>query len=206
MARRRRRATPLAPRSTPMESHKPFLNPARRAVSDVPGVTNSGHVDQSHMAGGGRCLGGAWRPGPLTDPMRALIPRPLRRDIACQRAPRAKLSGVARLMVSPDKSLARDRRTQCRSSARTGPCRKQASLVGDQTASSERIKPMARSMAVQARWPRIYRMLKAAGHDPAEAAEILRAAERKGDSALALRRCAPRPRPLIFEGDHETRA
>jgi hypothetical protein len=45
---------------------------------------------------------------------------------------------------------------------------------------------MARSMAVQARWPCIYRMLKAAGHDPAEAAEVLRAAERKGDSALAL--------------------
>jgi hypothetical protein len=54
------------------------------------------------------------------------------------------------------------------------------------TALSERIKPMARSMAVQARWPRIYRMLKAAGHDPAEAAEILLAAERKDDSALSL--------------------
>jgi hypothetical protein len=45
---------------------------------------------------------------------------------------------------------------------------------------------MTRSMAVQARWPRIYRMLKAAGHYPADAAEILRAAERKDDRALAL--------------------
>jgi hypothetical protein len=36
------------------------------------------------------------------------------------------------------------------------------------------------------RWPRIYKMLKAAGHDPAEAAGILLAAERKGDRALAL--------------------
>jgi hypothetical protein len=41
-------------------------------------------------------------------------------------------------------------------------------------------------MAVQARWPRIYRMLKAAGHDSAEAVEILLAAERKDDRALAL--------------------
>jgi hypothetical protein len=45
---------------------------------------------------------------------------------------------------------------------------------------------MTRSMAVQARWPRIYRMLKGAGHDPAEAAGILLAAERKDDHALAL--------------------
>ena len=45
---------------------------------------------------------------------------------------------------------------------------------------------MTRSMAVQARWPRICRMLKAAGRDPAEAAEILRAAMRKsGRCALA---------------------
>jgi hypothetical protein len=41
-------------------------------------------------------------------------------------------------------------------------------------------------MAVQARWPRIYRMLKAAGHNPAEAAKLLLAAERKDDRALAL--------------------
>jgi hypothetical protein len=45
---------------------------------------------------------------------------------------------------------------------------------------------MTRSIAVQTRWPRIYRMLKAAGHDPAEAAELLLAAERKDARALAL--------------------
>jgi hypothetical protein len=63
----------------------------------------------------------------------------------------------------------------------------QASLVGDLKPHRRRgSNQMARSMAVQARWPRIYRMLKGAGHDPAEAAGILLAAERKSDRALAL--------------------
>jgi hypothetical protein len=34
-------------------------------------------------------------------------------------------------------------------------------------------------MTVEARWPRIYSMLKAAGHDPAKAAEILIDAQRQ---------------------------
>ena len=35
----------------------------------------------------------------------------------------------------------------------------------------------------EVRWPRIYRMLRAAGHDPALAAEILLDAKRKDDHA-----------------------
>ena len=40
-----------------------------------------------------------------------------------------------------------------------------------------------RSETAETRWPRIYVLLKAAGHDPARAAEILRAAKRKDSHA-----------------------
>ena len=38
---------------------------------------------------------------------------------------------------------------------------------------------------IETRWPRIYRMLRAASHDPAQAAKILVEAQRKDDHARA---------------------
>jgi hypothetical protein len=44
---------------------------------------------------------------------------------------------------------------------------------------------MTRAGTAEVRWPRIYRMLTAAGHDPAKAAEILLDAQRKDNHARA---------------------
>jgi hypothetical protein len=44
---------------------------------------------------------------------------------------------------------------------------------------------MLHPQTVEVRWPRIYRMLRAAGHDPAKAAEILVDAQSKDDHARA---------------------
>jgi hypothetical protein len=44
---------------------------------------------------------------------------------------------------------------------------------------------MTRTETAEVRWPRIYRMLRAGGHDPAKATEILLDAQRKDDHARA---------------------
>jgi len=44
---------------------------------------------------------------------------------------------------------------------------------------------MTRPGTAEVRWPRIYSMLKEAGHDAAKAAEILLDAQRKDDHARA---------------------
>jgi hypothetical protein len=44
---------------------------------------------------------------------------------------------------------------------------------------------MTRPGTADVRWPRIYKMLRGAGHNPVEAAEILLAANRKDNHARA---------------------
>jgi hypothetical protein len=57
----------------------------------------------------------------------------------------------------------------------------------------------SRSETVETRWPRIYVLLKAAGHDPATAAEILNDAKRKDDHARAWIRAITASRRSVMQ-------
>jgi hypothetical protein len=60
-------------------------------------------------------------------------------------------------------------------------------------------------MTDESRFPRIYALLRAAGHDAAEAAEIVSDAERKDDHARAWIKAIVASRRSVLQGSSEIR-